>query len=188
MTTQPVAYAEAPHYKRTAEQVTYHAETAQTGVAPGTAHGTTAPFTLYNPIGSGVDLVVLESNMGYVSGTLGAGVVSYVANIDPTAAAVTGTAITKVNGRLGGSAGVARAFTTATLPAAPTAVRPAFSLQASLASTAVAPWTAKDVVDGAIVIPPGCALSLEATAAAGSSPLVVFGMTWYERPTTDDVV
>ena len=188
MTTQPVAEAEGKYYARAADQQVFHAETAQTGVAPGTAHGTTAPFTLYTPIGSGVDLVVLEAQMGYVSGTLGAGVVSYVANIDPTAAAVTGTAITKVNGRLGGAAGQGRAFTTATLPAAPTAVRPFCSLGASLASTAVQPWPIKDVVDGAIIIPPGCALSLESTAAAGTSPLVLFGMTWYERPTTDDVV
>lgn len=160
----------------------FHGGTAATGVAPGTAIGTTAAFTLYNPTGSGIDMVLLYTSMGYVSGTLGAGVIHYVANTNPQAAAVTGTAITTVNALLGGANGVGKAFTTATLPAAPTILRPFASLQASLATTAVQPWQIYDAVDGAIVIPQGCALSLEATAAAGTSPLVVFGATWEEVP------
>lgn len=159
----------------------FHASTAVTGVAPGTAIGTTAAFSLYNPVGSGVDLVILEASMGYVSGTLGAGVIDYVANIDPSAAATTGTAITKVNAYLGGTASAARAFTTATIPA-PTVVRPFASLTASLASTAVAPFQIIDIVDGQIIVSPGCTISLHGTAAAGSTPLVVFGMTWCEEP------
>ena len=156
-------------------------QTAATGVAPGTAIGTTAAFSLFNPAGSGVDLVVLKATMGYVSGTLGAGFISYVANIDPAAAATTGTAITPVNALLGGGKGLGKPFTTATIPA-PSVVRPFCSLGASLASTAVQPWQISDDVDGAIVVAPGCTISLHGTAAAGTSPLVVFGMTWEEVP------
>lgn len=158
----------------------YVASTAVTGVAPGTAIGTTSPFTLSNPKGSNKYLVVLRTTIGYVSGTLGAGVVDYVGNLDPAAAAVTGTAIAAVNCLLSLATGVGKAFTTATLPAAPTVMRPFVSLTALLASTAVQPWTVVDEVDGEFVIPPGCALSLEGTAAAGTSPLVVFSMTWEE--------
>ena len=82
----------------------FHAVTAASGVAPGTAIGTTAAFTLYNPVGSGVNMVVLQGLMSYVSGTLGAGMVEWVANVNPAAAAVTGTAIVPVNALLGGAA------------------------------------------------------------------------------------
>lgn len=154
--------------------------TAATGVAPGTALGTTTAFTLANPRGSGVNLVVLRTSMGYVSGTLGAGVVHYLANTNENAAAVTGTAITVVNCLVGGVGGRGLAFTTATVPVTPTVMRPFASLTALLASTAVQPYMVVDDVAGEFVVKPGCALSLHATAAAGSSPLVVFGMTWEE--------
>ena len=151
-------------------------------MAPGTSIGTTAAFTLFNPKGSGKALVVLRTTIGYISGTLGAGVVHYVANVDPGAAAVTGTAIVPVNCLLSAATGVGKPFTTATLPATPSVVRSFVSLTALLASTAVAPWMITEDVDGEFVIPPGCALSLEATAAGGATPLVAYGMTWDEVP------
>lgn len=158
-------------------------QTAATGVAPGTAVGTTAAFSLYNPSGSGVNLSVLRATMGYVSGTLGAGVVHWLASVNPAAAATTGTAITAVNCLLAdGYSARGKPLTTATLPVAPTPLRPFVSLQASLASTAVAPWQVIEDVDGEFVITPGCTISLHATAAAGTSPLVVFGLMWEEIP------
>lgn len=160
----------------------YAAGTAVTGVAPGTSIGTTAAYTLFNPKNSGRNLVVLLASMGYISGTLGAGTVFYVANVNPAAADVSGTAIVPVNLLLGGARGVALPFTTATLPTTPTVVRPAWSLTALLASTAVAPYVIKDALDGEMVIAPGCALSLEGVTAAGSTPLVAFGMVWEEVP------
>jgi hypothetical protein len=155
--------------------------TAATGVAPGTAIGTTAAFSLYNPLGSGYYLVVLKVSLGYVSGTLGAGVVHYLANTSPAAAATTGTAITAVNCLFGGGSSVARPFTTATIPA-PTILRPFCSMGASLASTAIQPWQVYDDTAGEFIVSPGCTLSLHGTSAAGSTPLVVFGMTWEEVP------
>lgn len=157
----------------------YSGATAPTGVAPGTALGTTAAFSLYNPAGSGFNLHVLRASMGYVSGTLGAGVVSWIANVLPTAAATTGTAITKINNLFGGAAGVGLLFTTATIPS-PTICRPFCSLGASLASTATQPWQIVEDVDSEFVVTPGCTLSLHGTAAAGTSPLVIFGITWEE--------
>jgi len=159
----------------------YSAATAA-GVAPGTAISTTTPYTLYNPKGSGKALVVLVTSMSYVSGTLGAGTVHYGVNNNPDAAPATGTAIESINCLIGAAAGVGKALTTATVPANPTAVRPFASLTALLASTAVQPWLAKDAVDGEFAITPGCSLSFCATAAAGSSPVVIFGMTWEEVP------
>ena len=83
---------------------------------------------------------------------------------------------------LGGPLSKAKPFTTATVPSAPKVMRVFGSLQASLASTAVAPWIIEDKVDGAIIVPPGCAAQLQATAAGGSSPLVVYSVSYRERP------
>lgn len=159
----------------------FSGSTAITGVAPGTSISTTAAFSLYNPAASTVNLVVLRASAGYVSGTFGAGVAMFVANTNNAAAATTGTAITAVNCLFGGGhVAQGRPLTTATLPATPTLVRPFYSLGASLASTAVQPWQIDLDIDGEFVVAPGCTLSIHAAAAAGTSPLVVYGMMWEE--------
>ena len=130
--------------------------------------------------GSAVELIPWADRCVQVTGTFGAGVVTWNANSDDDAAAPTGTAVTEVNMLIGGSANAnGRALTTATVPT-PTPIRPFASLGAPLATTALGPWVIKDRVDGAIVVKPGCSISLHATAAAGTSPLVVFGVTWQE--------
>lgn len=178
-----VQLAGGKYYQLVKDGLVYMAQTAVTGVAPGTSIGTTAAAALFNPSGSGKDVVILAANMGYVSGTLGAGVISWCLNTNTVAAAVSGTDMLVRSAYAGATAAnVASAFTTATLPAAPTPVRNFASLQASLASTAVAPWQVWDDVDGAIILQPGTAASLQATAAAGSSPLVAYGFLWAELP------
>lgn len=158
--------------------------TAVTGVAPGTAIGTTSPFTLANPSGSGKILIPIRVTCAYISGTLGAGAAHYVANTNPAAATVTGTAITVVKNKLStGTAGNSGLlFTTATLPATPTVLRPAWSWAPLLATSVVLPYLIKDDLDGEFVVGAGCALSIESTATAGASPLVAFGITWAELP------
>lgn len=185
MPGQPVSILDPELYSRARLGRIFSAETAVTGVAPGTSIGTTAAFTLQNKSGSGVNLVLLEARMGYVSGTLGAGVVNYVYN-GPTTTQATGTAITIQNARLGGATSeAALAFTTATI-VSPTLLRPFCSLQASLASSVTQPWQVVDKVNGGIIVPPGANLSLHGTAAAGTSPLVVFFMLWQEIVTSND--
>lgn len=156
----------------------FSAYTAVSGVAPGTALGTTAAFALANPYDSGVDLVVHEGSVGYLSGTLGAGFIAY-GSCGFSLTAVTGTAIVARPGLVGGGPGRGKAFTTATV-ATPEIVRILANLQASLATSVTPPWAITDKVDGAIVIPPGCAVALEGVSAAGSTPLVILGMTWEE--------
>ena len=118
----------------------YSGHTAVTGVAPGTAIGTTAAFALYNPAGSGFDLVMLEADMSYLSGTLGIGFVSYVGHTNPAQAAITGTAIPVVNGKVSGAAGVGKPLTTATVPASGSPFRLFANLPPILASSVVTPW------------------------------------------------
>jgi len=168
------------YYEAVSRGTVFEAATATSGVAPGTAIGTTAAFTLFNPKNSGKNLVLLDADMGYVSGTLGSGTVYIVVNSNPAAADVSGTAITPTNLLIGGPVGVGKAFTTATLPANPTAVHPLWILSPMLATTVFAPLDVRVVFDGKYVIAPGCAVSFEAVAGAGSTPLVTFSMSWEE--------
>lgn len=159
----------------------FYANTAPTGVAPGTSVGTTAAFALANPNGSGVTLVVHRVALGYVSGTLGAGHVA--ACVGPASlTAVSGTAIVATEAYGGGQSCKAKAFTTATLPAAPNVAIPVVNLGAKAAATALDPTSAVVEIRGGVVIPEGCSFSLQGVAAAGSSPLVVLGCAWEEVP------
>jgi hypothetical protein len=160
----------------------FEAVTATTGVAPGTTIGTTAAFALFNPPSSGKNLVVIDMSLGYVSGTLGAGTVYVCANTNPVAAAVTGTAITPVGTLLSGAANtpIGKPFTTATLPAAPTPMFPAWQLSPMLATSVFAPNNNRFFFESKYIITPGCTLSLEAVAGAGTTPLVTFSMSWEE--------
>ena len=163
----------------------FHAATAVGGVAPGTSISTTMGFTLFNPPGSGVTIAILKAAVGYISGTLGAGTIFHLTNSNLAEAVPTGTAIVEKSAIAGGGGyGAAKgvALTTATVAVAPTIVRPFASLQASLASTAVGPWQAQEDLGGDIILPEGGAYSLHAVAAAGSSPLVAYGVTWEEIP------
>lgn len=157
----------------------FHAMTAVTGVAPGTSIGTTAAAALYNPVGSGKDLVIIRATMGYVSGTLGIGRVDWVSH---ARGAATGTAMVTQNAILGGAASVASPLTTATVITGGVAFRTFANLPPMLATSVLTPWNFVDEVDGAIVVAPGYAVSLQGTAGAGTSPLVVFGLTWAEIP------
>jgi hypothetical protein len=172
-------YFEASH-----RGVLFVAGTPAGGVAPGTSVGTTGAFILENPKGSGKRLAVKKVTMAYQGGTLGAGLVWHCANTNPAAAAVTsGTAVTPTNVDLsnGGSA-VGKPNSGGTLPASATQLYPFASLPAQATSTAAAPCIASEDVDGAIVIEPGTQYSLQAEAAAGTSPKVSFGVVWEEIP------
>jgi hypothetical protein len=162
----------------------YSAQTAATGVAPGTALGTTAAFCLYNPAGSGKNLVVQKLGLGLISGTLGAGVV-HITGFAAGDAVPTGTSITPRNRCIGASnSSIATALTTATVTT--TAAKMIGILcslsQLVIATTATNPFDVEKDIDGEIVILPGYGICLHATAAAGSTPLVVFSATWEEEP------
>lgn len=156
----------------------FHGVTAVGGVAPGTAIGTTAAFALYNP--AAVDVYVLWAGMSYLSGTLGIGFIDWVSHAPGTV--TTGTLIPAQNGLAGGGTGLAKAFTTATVVTGGIPMRLFANLPPMLASSVLTPWLFQDHVAGAIVIPSGCTVSLQATAAAGTSPLVRFGCMWAELP------
>ncbi len=160
----------------------FSACTATGGVAHGTSLSTTASFTLHNPLGSGVILSLLTASMGYLSGTLGLGVLYLTTHAGVAVANPSGTAITIRQNLLGSSsAGKALAFTTATV-ATQIAIRPVASFGPFLASTVFTPVICKDAINGEISVYPGFGVNLHSVAGGGSTPLVLLAMSWEEIP------
>lgn len=162
----------------------YYGSTAVAGVDHAATLTTTAPFALYNPMGSDVDLVVLSVSCGYISGTLGSGTIVAAAYIESsTNAAPTGTAIVAGSTRLGLGTPKGKPLTTVTLSAGALIMFPLWDIDAKLASTAVQSLNTTIDLHGVIIIPPGTALVLNGVAgAAGTAPRQVFGAIWEEIP------
>ena len=170
------------YHEATSRGNVFSVSTAVAGVAPGTALSTTPPMALWNPQNSGYVISVLQASLGYVSGTLGAGTIAFAAVHSQTTTPSGGSELTATNCNLIGNLGrpVARAWQGSTLASTPLIVRPAFILGAFLASTATIAPVLKDPLDGEFVIYPGGVLVMQGIAAAGSSPLVLFGLSWQE--------
>ena len=148
----------------------------QAVVTWGTALTATAvTFTLYNPIGSPVDLVVLWTGLTIVTSTT-AGSIVYAANVNNSAAApATNTALVVRNAKLDASAGYGIAYSVTTLPAAPVAIRTlAFGPVTATASTG----SIFDDVKGGIVLGPNTALTIQGITIVGTG---LASMAWRER-------
>lgn len=149
----------------------------QAGQALSVALSTTQTgFTLYNPAGSGKNLVVLQTTLLFATAPAGISSIVYAANVNPLAAApATNTSLTVRNAVLGNpAAGAGLVYSATTLPAAPVVVR---ALGGPNASGSTTPPFIVDDVNGALVITPGCCLSINALTTAIS---VIASMTWRE--------
>lgn len=147
------------------------------------AYAAAVAAAVQNPKTSGIGMSILKVVFGLQStGTVAPGVMEYVAQTNPAAALVTGTAIAPVNALIGGSLGKGLAFVTSTFPAAPVGVRPAFSAT-SYATTATGQhFQLVDVVDGEIVLLPGTALGVQIIGAAAAGSVWQVGFVWEEIP------
>lgn len=185
---QLIAAGRAPAAHQTVAGVTFAGFIPPgTGQAPGTAIGTTGAFTLALAAGVAYRLVVRKIMVGYISGTMGAGVLALLAHQSATSitAPTGGTVITPSNLSVGNqTASQANCRFNNTVPASGLMIRSICSLGASLASTAVQPWQVIDPVDGEVIVLPGNAVSVQGIAAGGTSPLVTVGMIWTEEATS----
>jgi len=156
------------------------ASTAVAGVAPGTALSTTPPMALLNPINSGVDLVILKTAVGYISGTLGAGNIVYAYYTPQATIPAGGAELTPVCTKVGQIKGAGRAFQGSTISGTPLIFRPAYNMGAALATTALGIGTCQDLVEGEIIVPPATAFVIQGVAGAGTTPLVLISICWEE--------
>lgn len=135
---------------------------------------TDAILALYNPSGSGVVGRVWYAGVAFSVAFVAAAAVWLAAGTNTVAAAVTGTAATLRNLKLGGGAintqgNVVQAFTTATLPAAPVAIHLlGMGLTGAITTMPqIAPlgrW-----FNGALLVKPGTNLSPQTSTASGAA-------------------
>src|SRR6266404_3206155 len=141
-------------------------------------------ISLYNPLGSGVDLHILQAILIAVSGTPGVGMIVWDVAFNQTI-----TAVQNNNGTAGappvcnyasGVAGAGRIFTQTALTGSTAQVllRP-FPGAAAGTIAASSPDEFIDNVDGGIILPPGGLASI-ATPATGTTFIVGAGITWME--------
>lgn len=151
----------------------------QAGQATSTALSTTQTgFTLTNPIGSTVTLVILQAQVACTTAPAAASTIVWAANVNPNAAAVTQTTpLTTRSAKLGNStAAIGLAASAVTLPAAPVVVR---SIGGPVATGSVSPPYFLDDVQGSLAVEPGCAVSINSLTTAISA---VISVVWAEVP------
>lgn len=183
-----VGDAHARYYEAVSRGVVYGAA-MQAGASLGTALTATAvTLTLYNPSGSKVNLVLLETSLVITTmlAAPGAGAAStavYVlaGNVSPGAVIPTGlTPGTVRNQLLGGPVGTGLIYTAATLPAAPVVIRPLFGVSYSeITAASIAQLSTQfvDQTDGKVVLTPNTAVTIQAIGAATSG---IAGLLWEE--------
>jgi hypothetical protein len=185
----------APSYSATYRGFTFHASTTPLGLAIPIYSSSTPLVVLWNPIGSGKNIVVMNFNFAYASGTATYGAVGFMYELNCGSAVATGapfsafSAATPTNGLLGnGAISVAKVSIsgTNTLTTAGAAGRWFYTLgsinleaQTGTAHGTIAP--AQAPISGAIVLPPGTAIWPACTVA--SSALYAQTISWAEVPT-----
>lgn len=154
--------------------------TAFTGGAAGTPL-----IGLFNPVASGVDLVILQARVGIrTTGTV-AGTLDFAFwGVNQGGVAVTGTQTAARNTySLAATGGVGYAMVNVanTAALASALISPSFSLGAVGATATLIPGVFVDDVKGAIVVAPGCYLAFGSTSALTGGSLDV-GLMWSEIP------
>lgn len=148
------------------------------------------PITLANPAGSGKNLILVSFDMVIttIPGTPLTGLYGLYVNNSPAAAAVTGTAIAIQQGLIGGAAAsVAKAFSTATIPAAPNLLLPFAQKVTGQVAAAVGidglPGYHVDF-DGRVILAPGTSITPQQTVADTTNATVLCAFAWEEAPAT----
>ena len=151
--------------------------TSQAGIS-----ATTPVLTLYNPAGSGINGALIFAGAMFTVAPATAGGVFLCANTNVAAAAVTGTAsVTMKNALLGGAAPSLTPLLAATLPAAPTGIDLlGVNFTGAITTVPYAQVLGK-WYDGAIIVAPGTALSIQTGVASGASGMFCTFM-WEEIP------
>jgi hypothetical protein len=164
----------AAEYEEMVSRGEVYCASNQSVVTFGTALTATAvTFTLYNPAGSPVDLVLLQCGVTILTAGTGGHLV-YAANVNNSAAApATNTSLSVRNAKLDLAAGYAQAYSATTLPAAPVAIRTLAS-----AITAAGVFNIMDDLKGAIVIGPNTAVTVQGITIVGTGLISMF---WRER-------
>lgn len=166
-----VGQAHAQHYEAVARGNVYTA-CNQAVVTAGTAlTATGVTYHLVNPVGSGINMVLLQTAITLVTDSTPGSIV-YAATMASLTDATAGTPLTVYNTLLNGGSGIGLAKSATTLPAVPVAIRPFVT-----GETAAGIVSLTDHVDGAIVLCPGSTLSLQGITIVAT---FLASMVWEE--------
>lgn len=158
-----------------------------TGVAAGNIVGAAAAastnFALFNPVGSGILLSLVQFGLGIISGTPGAGPVFHGSIQNVPSVAATGTIL---NRYLGGPGSVAKSYATAAGTTLTGGLAPSTLCIANFTSTGTAQATVGEInaverLDGSIIIPEGWGW-VPLWSAAGTALLNGYSIHWAEIP------
>lgn len=178
-----VTEANGKYYEAARNGLVFTATTPAAGVALVSYGSTAAGFVLYNPVTSQRKAQLIKMSLGYVSGTQTAGSVCYATNILSTGTAPTGTGATVLSNQIGSGLTTAMTpFYTATVTALQLFETTGINTFAATASAIIDPWTARDDIDGRIVVLPGTTFSVCGSVAAFGTYIV--SLTWVELPLT----
>ena len=135
-------------------------------------------FVLNNPIGSNVQISLLDVCMALATAPAGAAILGLAANTAMQAVIpATLTAETVINNQLGNArVGVAQVWRVATLATAPTFIRAIGG--GPVAASSITPPFIRDEIAGQIVLLPGTAVTPASTTTAISS---ITSMAWAEN-------
>ena len=179
-----VFVAGGPDYLEAVRQKqVFLASTPAAGVTVPIFSNTTQQFLAWNPADSGVLAVLIEVKAGYVSGTMVAGHMCYGYQTSVVAAPPgTTTAALVTNGIIGSTVGPAmKVYSPANPAAALSYLGPMNNSQVVQAATATnSPWTASDMINGKLAIPPGGVFAVAANAAA--FVVATISLSWIEVP------
>lgn len=186
-----VQQAHAKYYEAVKSGRVFIGANVITGVAIPIYSAKANALTLWNPAGSGYDLVLLETWVGWVSTTWVCGNLAYATVASPgvLASVATGapfatcTTATPRNALIGHGYSSVAIFSPAvnTTTANPDILRTVgISTLAGTATTALAPFTMVDHVDGGIILPPDSAIQLVGTTAVAGVCSQAF--MWEEVP------
>lgn len=166
--------------------------TAVAGVKPGAYNATAHTYVIWNPLGSGKNLVPISIDIGFSDTTAAPGNIGFsyqtgVGSQVATGAAITAaTLVAPLNAMLSaGNSSIAKfAPATATFAAA-TSYLLTFGFQQTTttgATTSSPGWTWQYVFDGKLIVPPGVAVCVSGNTA----PLSNLDITtyWAEVPTS----
>lgn len=154
--------------------------TATTDISPLPANTGVPIVGVYNPVGSGVRLVMLRAGISTVSGTPGG---PFYYNVIPNPCGITAAGLQTAVNHLSGLAAGSRArwfnHSAITGSVVATEIR-AFGGPAAVAAGAGL-YHQDDLLDGAFIIEPGAFFGL-AAHAVGTSHVVSAYLTWEEQP------
>lgn len=160
--------------------------TGAAGVAVPAWNATAQKAVLYVPRSSNYNAVIQKVTIGHVSGTLEPGHFVYAMNEDLSMSAPSSTTEGETANALAGrgTGNNAKFYKAATVGASDLSyLAPiGFSQVPQTDSTANAPYTLIDFVNGSIVLQPGSALAICADAVSSAFVTASIGIFWYEDP------